>query len=60
MGEGIATTDFRSDDPSKWSSNFEIWFTIYAQDGVEGEDYEDTEFGIRVKCHYLKLIQRKG
>lgn len=60
MGEGVASANFRYDDPTKWQSNFQIWFTLTAPDGIEGEEYEDTEFGIYVKCHYLKLIQRKG
>lgn len=60
MGQGVATTDFRNDDPTQYRNNFEIWFTLAAPTSIDGEDYEDTEFGICVKCHSSKLIQRKG
>lgn len=60
MGEGVASANFRNDDPIQYRNKFDIWFTLTATSGIEGEDYEDTEFYIRVECHYSRLIQRKG
>ena len=59
-GDDVASTDFRYDDPMQYRDKFDIWFTTPILDGVEGDDEQEKEFSVTVKCHYLKLIQRKG